>query len=182
MAVPPAFMNVARVPFDDVRPLDLTHVVIDVAELDPPEPLQRGAVRIAFLVGERVMLAMDRHPLSRREPGDEPEDEAECPFEAGMDDQGFVRGGSMQVDRRAEHGRLNEDGRDDEREDERKKHYCLLPKPGPAVALITQGSGRGELLGTGDGSTNSPPRQPRTRSNSFMNCTRASIPDSGNAL
>jgi hypothetical protein len=61
--VPPAFLDVARVAFDDVGVLDLANVVVNVAELHLPEAFELRAVRIAFFVGERVVLAVHGHPL-----------------------------------------------------------------------------------------------------------------------
>jgi hypothetical protein len=39
-----------------------------------------------------------------------------------MDDQSLMRRSAVQINGGAEYGRLNQDGRDDERHGERKKH------------------------------------------------------------
>ena len=79
--VPPAFFDVARIAFERFGLLDLAHVVVDVAELHLPEAFELRAVRIAFLVGERVMLAMDRHPFLGGQAGGEPQRELERELE-----------------------------------------------------------------------------------------------------
>ena len=71
--VPPTFVNVACIALHDVGFLDLTHVIKHVAELDLPEADEGRAVRIAFLIGERMVLAMDRHPFPGLLTGGEPE-------------------------------------------------------------------------------------------------------------
>src|SRR5262245_1554536 len=87
VAIPPTLFDIACVTFEHFALLDLAHVVKDVSELHPPEPLERGTVRIPLFVRERMMLPMDRHPLFCRQPGRQPEDEFENPLEARMKDQ-----------------------------------------------------------------------------------------------
>ena len=75
-------------------------------------------MRIAFLVGERVMFAMHRDPLSGVQAGSEPQYELERKDQRGMELERFVRRGSMQVNRRGEHRHLSDEYRDQERDDE----------------------------------------------------------------
>src|SRR5215831_5592075 len=71
--IPPSLVDVARVAFDDLAIVCRSDVVKDVADLHAPEPLEQRAMRIAFLVGERMMLSVDGDPLLRMEAGGQPE-------------------------------------------------------------------------------------------------------------
>ena len=82
--VPAILFDVARVLADDLRILQLAEVIEDVAQLDFPEPVDLGAVRIAFFVRERMMLAMDGDPLTRHDAGGHPDAEPEHPFDRGV--------------------------------------------------------------------------------------------------
>jgi hypothetical protein len=125
VAIPPPVLDVACVAGDDVGLLDFADVVEDVAELHLPEALELRLCGIAVLVGERVMLAVDGHPLLGALPGREPQRELEHPLDRGMHNQRFVRGAAMQVDGGAEDRHLNQDGGDDEREKKGRKHTAL---------------------------------------------------------
>jgi hypothetical protein len=112
----------SRVALDDLRVLRFLDVVEHVAELNGPETHQRGAMRIAFLIGERVVLAVHGNPFLRRQPGRQPQREPEEPRGHGMKDQRPVTGRAVQENRGAEHGDLGEDGGDGKTQDERKQH------------------------------------------------------------
>ena len=91
MRVPPAGLDVACIALDDVGAADLAHVVEDVADLDLPEAFECRTVRIAFLIRERVVLAVHRHPFLRRQPGGQPQRELEHPLDRRVQRERFMR-------------------------------------------------------------------------------------------
>ena len=88
-------------------------------------------MRVAFFVRERVMLAVDRHPLLRAEPGRQPQREAKHERDGGMQNERAVGRGTVEIDGGAHHRDLNEDGGDDEAHEERKQHPLPSEKDGP---------------------------------------------------
>ena len=86
----------------------------DVAELHRPEAAQVRAVRIAFDFGKGVMLAMHGDPLSRTEPGRNPETETEDECHNGMQLESFMCRAAMEENRGAEYGDLRNQGRRDQ--------------------------------------------------------------------
>ena len=112
--IPHIVLDVARVAVDDVLVPRFLEVVKDVAELHRPEAHERRTVRVAFLIGERVVLAVHRDPLLRGDPRRQPERQAEQPGHGRMQDERSMRRRAMQEDRGAEDGDLNEDGGDSE--------------------------------------------------------------------
>src|ERR1700676_288741 len=78
-SIPHVLLDVARIFFDDGTIFQLAYVVEDVSELYLPESLQHGAVRIAFLIREHVMLAVYGNPLGRHDPRCQPDVEPEQP-------------------------------------------------------------------------------------------------------
>ena len=111
VAIPPAVFDVARIVLDDFGIVSRADVVKDVAELNAPESLEPRAVRIAFLIGERVMLSMDRDPLSRMQAARQPQRELEDEHERGMKIESLMRCRAMKVDRRAKHRHLRDERR-----------------------------------------------------------------------
>ena len=101
-ALRPVVGDVPRIPLEHVGVLRFPEVVEDVPELHGPEPHEIRTVRIAFLVGEGVVLAMHRHPLPRGQAGRQPEGKPEQPRDRRMQRQRAMRCGAMQVDGRPE--------------------------------------------------------------------------------
>ena len=113
-ALRPIIRDVARVPLEDGGVLRFLEVEEHVAELNGPETHQMRAVRIAFFVGERVVLAMDGHPLFRGQAGRQPQREPEEPGHGRVQRERAVRRGAMEIDGRAEDRHLNQDDGDNQ--------------------------------------------------------------------
>src|SRR4030095_7816888 len=109
-----------------LRVARLAHVVGDVEELDAPEPEQPRAVRVTLAVGERVVLAMHRHPLLPALPRGDPQRDAEGDVRHGVDSQRPVGQCAMQVDGRRNDGHLGDRDADEQHR----------PCPGHAEALV----------------------------------------------
>ena len=99
----------------------LTHVVVDVPELDLPEAVHQRAVRILLGVGEGVVLAVDRHPFAPVLAGGEPEHEPEPPVGERVQPERAVGEATMQIHRRRDDGGLRHQERTDHIE-KRSKH------------------------------------------------------------
>ena len=127
-ALRPVVRDVARVPLDDGGVLRFLEVKEHVAELNRPETRQTRAVRIAFFVGEGVVLAMDGDPLLRGQAGRQPQREPEEPGHRRVQRERAVRRGAMQVDGRAEDRHLNQDDGDDQAEYEVNRALLYPPK------------------------------------------------------
>ena len=87
----------------------------DVAELHPPEPDDRRAVRILLGVGRGVVLAVHRDPLARPHPGRDPDHEPARHRRHGVQRQRPVRQPPVQVDggdrgRELGHEKAGDDG------------------------------------------------------------------------
>ena len=91
-------------------------VVVGVEDLEPPEAEQARAVRVALLVRERMVLSVNRHPLSTVLPGGQPEDRTEDDVRDGVDRERPVRERPVQVHRRREDGGLREPDGDQQRD------------------------------------------------------------------
>ena len=127
--LPPVVLDVARVALDYIFVLRFLDVVKHVAELNGPESHQHRAVRIAFLVGERVVLPVDRHPFLRRQPRRQPQRKPEHPRDRRVQLERAMRGAAVQVDGGAHDGNLRDESGDDETENEGKQHSTTLRKP-----------------------------------------------------
>ncbi len=125
-ALPPVVLDVFRIALDHVLVLGFFEVVEHVAELDRPEAHQVRTVGIAFLVGKRVVLAMDRHPFPGRQSRCQPQRESKHPGDGGMQHQRPVRRGAVQVNSCAKYCNLDKHDRRDEAYDKRSKHNITL--------------------------------------------------------
>ena len=124
--VPRVRFHVVRVLRDNRSVFQLPDVVEDVAPLDLPEAFERRAVRIAFLIGKRVVLEVDGHPLGGHDPGRHPDAEPEHPLNRGMQHDCAMGRRTVQVDGRAEDRDLGDKGRHNQRNDQRKQHDATL--------------------------------------------------------
>jgi hypothetical protein len=80
-----------------------------VAELDRPEAVQVRAVRIAFDLGEGVMLAVHRDPFARAEPGRNPQTESKEEGDGRVKLESLVSGAAVKKNRGAENGDLRDE-------------------------------------------------------------------------
>ena len=87
-------------------------------------------MRVALLIREGVMLAMDRDPLLRRQSRRQPQRELERPFNRRMQHERLVRGGAVQVNGRAEYRGLNEESGHAKREQNRRQQQTPPRKAG----------------------------------------------------
>ena len=113
--VQPILGQVGRETAQRVGLLGLTRVVVDVEELDAPEAEQLRAVRITLAVGERVVLAVHRHPFLSALARGEPQEHATEQLSGRMEYERPMRQSSMEVNRGDQHGHL---GQDDGNEDD----------------------------------------------------------------
>src|SRR5262249_33579836 len=114
-------------------------VVDDVPELHRPEALEVRAVRIAFFIRERMMLAMDGYPLARDEARRDPQREAEQPGDQGIEHQRSMRLAPMQIDGRAKDGDLCDQRGHQHGDDERNEHRPSLLTNANAERLELRG-------------------------------------------
>ena len=94
--------HVLGVALDDFLVTRLFHVVVDVAELHGPEALQVRAVRVAFLVRERVVLTVVGHPLGDRPLHRHAPEDRKRRLHGWMCIETFVREVAVEADRRSE--------------------------------------------------------------------------------
>src|SRR5215813_1521248 len=126
VAIPPAFLDISCVSLEHLGLLGLAHVVVDVSELNFPEALERRAVRVAFFIGERMVLPMNSHPLLGGKPRRDPECELETKDKGRMKFKRFMGGCAMEVDGGTEDGDLNKNDGDNKCDKKRNEHYTLL--------------------------------------------------------
>ena len=113
-AVPHVVLDVLGPARDRLGVAGLADVVVDVPELDLPEAVHQRAVRVAFLVGERVVLPVHRHPLAPILPRADPENAPEDPVGDRVQLEGAMRQSPMEVHRGGDDRRL--------RHQERREH------------------------------------------------------------
>ena len=106
--------------------LQLPDVIEDVAPLDLPEAFEGRTVRVAFLIGKRVVLEVHGHPLGGHDAGRHPDAEPEHPLDRGMQHDCAMCRCAVQVDGRAEDRDLGDKRRHNERNDQGKQHYATL--------------------------------------------------------
>lgn len=123
--VEPTVLDVACVFRDHVGGFDLADVVEDVAELDVPEALELGTVRVTLFVGERVMFAVYGHPLFGGLAGCDPKRELEQEFDCRVQGQRPVRGAPVEEDGGCHYSHLDQDCGDDQRHDQVSDHQLL---------------------------------------------------------
>ncbi len=111
---------------DRLRILRFLDVIEDVAELHVPEAFEMGTVRIAFFLGKRVVLTVNGHPLLRDHSGRNPERKPERPRDGWMQYHRAMRGCTMQINRGAEDGRLQDQHRNNQTPHKRREHSRLL--------------------------------------------------------
>jgi hypothetical protein len=96
------------------------HLHVEQLHLDPA--VQHGGVGVALDVGERVVLAVDGHPLAGADARRDPDQEAERLGGRTAQGEGAVGEGAVQVDRR---GQVGEQG-DAEADDDGEEHGAHL--------------------------------------------------------
>ena len=149
MRVPPAFLNVAGVALDDVGLLDLADVVEHVAELDLQKPTSSGLCGSPSSSVNAWCLRWTATHSFVGCPVVSHSENLNIHSTAGCSDERFVRGAAMEIDGRAEHGHLGDDGRDDERTGRSETSTTLPPKIQSWVNRIP----RGKTVGVNTGSS-----------------------------
>ena len=96
------------------------HRDVEHLHLDPP--VEHGGVRVALDVGERVVLAVHRHPLPGPDAGGHPRDDPKCLGGRPAQGERPVRERPVQVDRGRGVGDQAHGHADDEAEDEDSHH------------------------------------------------------------
>ena len=194
LAVPRVVLEVLGVFLDHVRILGFTHVMKDIAELHLPEACEMRAVRIALFVGECMVLTMDRYPFLDDDACRQPQGQAKAKRHDRNQNDRAMCDATMQVNRRAEHGDLNDDSSRDERQNQGRGQVNTFdvfePRILPQQQQITERwTAQTSTIDFGAQKTSSfctfshnISAQPCVRSNSRINSLSAVTPASGIAL
>ena len=83
-------------------------IVKIVSEQDVPQPQQVGAMRIAFTIRKMVMLAVDRHPLTRHDAGEQTQVQMHQIRDDGVQVQTAMTHCPVQINRGQEDGGLQD--------------------------------------------------------------------------